>query len=331
MKLDNLVTKAIERIRALPEEICPPLSSRIPDAWEQCKRELQVEDEIAPVWDSLLRSQCHCVAREPDYEAAWTLWRSCEYRGTEGERPWIEKHNARALWAALGEEIYVRVRTSACYEPIQWEFDDEAWALISVAKEAARDLLTDPKITADQAATVKKALRALDQMPAWVMSGYVTFGVSYTAGDKDFRETRYMDIHLSDDELEFRSNGVAYDPAAGSDSCGSDPIVLRANGVTSDEYRIHEWEQAFQGLRQMGAEITVEDECDEAAFECELGQQSESKPPRCIRAAASGAPRPAAEPEPKFNSSPEPPKLTPLEQAAKDAAGDLFGASDAEE
>src|SRR6266571_1987143 len=141
------------------------------------------------------------------------------------------------------------------------EFDSDALEFVRVAEDVARRLISHPKTTPRQLCTLAKALRALELMPQWVMNGYITYGVMYRAGTKEFHEMRYLQVKIDDEALSFEDGGSTYDKSVGSDTFGNDPIVLHENGRSGDTSRLTDWHNLFQEFLAMESEVTTEDEC----------------------------------------------------------------------
>jgi len=138
---------------------------------------------------------------------------------------------------------------------------------VRVAEEVARRLVAHPNTTPLQLAALAKALHALELMPRWVMYGYITYGISYRAGTKEFHEMRYLQVKIDDEALSFEDGGSVYDKSVGSDTFGHDPIVLHSTGRCGDISRLTDWNNSFQEFLAMESEITTADECDDSIFD----------------------------------------------------------------
>jgi hypothetical protein len=143
-------------------------------------------------------------------------------------------------------------------------FDDNAWDAVEVAKRIARRLLTVPGILPRQIATIAKAIHVLDCMPNWIISGSLSFGVEYRAGDADFREMRYYQVEIDSEALRFESGGSVYDRAVGSDNLPGRSIELSEDGKSRGIGSLSEWEDSFEEFVRIGGEVTsTEDNCDD--------------------------------------------------------------------
>ena len=146
------------------------------------------------------------------------------------------------------------------------EFDEDAWMLITVAERAARLLLTQRKTTPREIVTIAKAIQALQMMPKWVMSGFVTFGISHRVGNDEHEEMVYRQVTIDDESLIFESGGSTYDRRVGGDSFSDDSIELLSDGTIQNARNVSEWEEGFIEILNRDAEVITEDECDESVF-----------------------------------------------------------------
>ena len=138
------------------------------------------------------------------------------------------------------------------------EFSDQL--AISITMDIAKRLLQHPKVTVRQIVGLGHALYALERLPAITSGVWVEFSVCLRV-KADFKETRYIEFRISEEEFEI-SRGGFIDMGAGGDSYSDTGWYFDVHGHRDAECELWLLEDEVVDLLGCGAEIRVDDESD---------------------------------------------------------------------
>ena len=137
---------------------------------------------------------------------------------------------------------------------------------IDAAKKVIRHFLQSESITSKDVIGLGKALHALERLPEVSAGVSIKFGIDYAPGTEEFREYRYIDFCVSEDTFEIKTGGSVYDKSVGSDSFSDPGWLIKAGGyrdVKMGFSALSELENLVLEYINLGAEIVVEDDCEE--------------------------------------------------------------------
>jgi hypothetical protein len=136
---------------------------------------------------------------------------------------------------------------------------------VEIAQNVARTLLKQPNIQPQQIIGLGNALFSLDRLPMITPGSCCEFGICYEAGDKEYREMRYIEFRISDQNFEISTGGSVYDKAVGSDSILGPYLTFELGGYRQNQFDdcdLYNLENEVQEYLNLGAQITVSDESE---------------------------------------------------------------------
>jgi len=141
---------------------------------------------------------------------------------------------------------------------------------VELAIKTARLFLAHPSIKPNQIVALGKALYALEWMPEPILGLRCDFGITYSAGDKDYSEWKAIDFSINECSFNISVGGSVYDKTVGSDSY-SRPGWSIEIGYQPDnsDCSLSELEYLIQDFLNLGGKITANDDCDDSVFEME--------------------------------------------------------------
>jgi len=148
------------------------------------------------------------------------------------------------------------------YDPkIEDEFalnDDDRYA-IRIAISVALTLRQHPRATPRQVASLSTAIEALEAMLKSTDGIDCTFGIAYSAGDKEFRESKYIDFRISKMVFGISQTGSSYEISCGSDSYSDQGWMVEIGGKAYRECEPFQVEDSVAEFLNLGARIVVDD------------------------------------------------------------------------
>jgi hypothetical protein len=143
----------------------------------------------------------------------------------------------------------------------EFKLIDEDYYAIEIAKNTARRLLSNPKITPKQIVGIGNALYALERMPLVTIGSHSEFSIGYRSGLEESSETKYITFSISESAFDI-SIGGSVNQATSSDSFSEPGWTIEIDGCRNTECELYAVEDKISEYLNMGAEITVHDESE---------------------------------------------------------------------
>jgi len=144
----------------------------------------------------------------------------------------------------------------------QFDLIDEDYQAILIAKNIARRLLRQTRITPQQIIGIGNALYALERLPDVTPGALTEFGICYRNGNEDFEEMEFIQFRISDSDFEISRGGSTYSKSVGGDTISRPGWLVELDGYYKRGCNLCNLEGTIAEYINLGAEIIVEDDVE---------------------------------------------------------------------
>ena len=141
----------------------------------------------------------------------------------------------------------------------RFDFNEDDYYAVIVAKNVARRLLQHPDIQPRQVIGLGNALYALDRLPQPTPGVRCEYSIVYTQLSDGFEKTRYISFHISAADFRICRGGTDFDRTVGEDHFNEPLWEVRTDGFRNTEGILDTVEDSCEALIARGAIIRVTD------------------------------------------------------------------------